>query len=54
VLQGAGGLRRKATTIRSRSPLEHDREKWTPVFAKDHAQTKSWTAIVIQSQAIAV
>jgi hypothetical protein len=21
--------------------LEHDPEKWTPVFRKDHAQTKS-------------
>jgi hypothetical protein len=23
------------------SPLEHDPEKWNPVFRKDHAQTKS-------------
>jgi hypothetical protein len=22
------------------SPLEHDPEKWEPVFGKDHAQTK--------------
>jgi hypothetical protein len=27
--------------------LEHDPKKWTPVFGKDHAQTKSWTMIVI-------
>jgi hypothetical protein len=25
--------------------LEHDPEKWEPVFGKDHAQTKSWTMI---------
>jgi hypothetical protein len=40
--------------MRQRKMLEHDREKWAPVFAKDHAQAKSWTAIMIYSQAIAV
>jgi hypothetical protein len=25
----------------SNRELEHDPEKWTPVFRKDHAQTKS-------------
>jgi hypothetical protein len=25
--------------------LEHDPEKWDPVFGKDHAQTKSQTMI---------
>jgi len=24
-----------------KAPLEHDPEKWKPVFRKDHAQTKS-------------
>ena len=24
-----------------RPPLEHDPEKWVPVFRKDHAQTRS-------------
>jgi len=23
-------------------PLEHDPEKWKPVFRKDHAQTRRW------------
>jgi hypothetical protein len=26
--------------IHGRPPLEHDPEKWEPVFGKDHAQTK--------------
>jgi hypothetical protein len=42
------------TKMRKRKMLEHDREKWTPVFANDHAQAKSWTVIMIQSQAIVV
>jgi hypothetical protein len=29
-------------SIRS-SSIEHDPEKWKPVFRKDHAQTKSWS-----------
>ena len=36
-------LRRKATIAEDAgraSALEHDPEKWTPVFRKDHAQTK--------------
>ena len=28
-----------------RRPLEHDPEKWKPVFRKDHAQIKSQSAI---------
>jgi hypothetical protein len=34
--------------------LEHDPEKWEPVFGQDHAQTKSWTMIAIQSDLIMV
>ena len=32
---------RSAQTRCDASPLEHDPEKWNPVFRKDHAQTKS-------------
>ena len=28
--------------------LEHDPEKWEPVFRKDHAQTRRWTTSMIQ------
>ena len=28
--------------------LEHDPEKWNPVFRKDHAQTKSWSGMPIE------
>jgi hypothetical protein len=28
--------------------LEHDPEKWGPVFGKDHAQTKGWSGMPIQ------
>jgi hypothetical protein len=27
--------------LRQEQQLEHDPEKWKPVFGKDHAQTKS-------------
>jgi hypothetical protein len=27
----------------ARKVLEHDPEKWLPVFRKDHAQSKSWS-----------
>ena len=30
------------------SALEHDPEKWNPVFRKDHAQTKSWSGMPIE------
>jgi hypothetical protein len=32
---------------------EHDPEKWTPVFRKDHAPSKIESAISIQHEAIA-
>jgi hypothetical protein len=32
--------------------LAHDPEKGEPVFGKDHAQTKSYSVIVIQLEAI--
>jgi hypothetical protein len=38
-----GGAKISSTGLLSagkRGHLEHDPEKWTPVFRKDHAQTK--------------
>jgi hypothetical protein len=32
---------RQNVNARCRNALEHDPEKWKPVFRKDHAQTKS-------------
>jgi hypothetical protein len=32
--------------------LEHDPEKWIPVFGKDHAQTKSWSGMTIRRKVI--
>jgi hypothetical protein len=32
--------------------LEHDPEKWTPVFGKDHAQTISWSGMTIRRKVI--
>jgi hypothetical protein len=32
----------------SASNLEHDPEKWEPVFGKDHAQTKGQSGMPIQ------
>jgi hypothetical protein len=37
---------------RSGARLEHDPEKWEPVFGKDHAQTKSWSPTLIPSKRI--
>ena len=34
--------------------LEHDPEKWIPVFRKDHAHSKAQSAIAIQSDSIAL
>src|SRR4029078_729869 len=34
--------------------LEHDPEKWIPVFRKDHAPPKIWSAMTIQLKAIAL
>jgi hypothetical protein len=33
--------------------LEHEPEKWLLVFRKDRAQSKTWSAIAIQSRTIA-
>src|SRR5881397_2459616 len=38
------GRRRRSCAGKTWS-LEHDPEKWEPVFGKDHAQPKSWTLI---------
>jgi hypothetical protein len=32
--------------------LEHDPEKWAPVFRKDHAQTKRWSGMTIRRKVI--
>jgi hypothetical protein len=32
--------------------LEHDPEKWIPVFRKDHAQTKSQSGMPIRRKVI--
>jgi len=37
-----------------RKQKEHDPEKWEPVFRQDHAQTKSQSEIMIQSQGISL
>jgi hypothetical protein len=34
--------------------LEHDPEKWTPVFGKDHAQKKKWSMAPIQRNGIMI
>jgi hypothetical protein len=34
--------------------LEHDPEKWIPVFGKDHAPTISWSAMTIRRKVIAL
>src|SRR4051794_39449931 len=38
----------------NRSPvaLEHDPEKWIPVFGKDHAQRRSWSGMTIRRKVI--
>jgi hypothetical protein len=36
------------------SLLEHDPEKWTPVFRKDHAQTRRLSTVSIQPKRIAL
>jgi hypothetical protein len=32
--------------------LEHDPEKWIPIFRKDHAQTKGWSGMTIRRKVI--
>jgi hypothetical protein len=51
VRHGGADLASQAMAARR---LEHDPEKWEPVFEKDHAQTKSETMIAIQSDPIVV
>src|ERR1700730_17077158 len=34
--------------------LEHDPEKWGPVFRKDHAQTKRWSEMTIRRKVISL
>jgi hypothetical protein len=37
-----------------RGMLEHDPEKWEPVFGKDHAQTKEKSAMTNRREVIAI
>jgi hypothetical protein len=37
---------------RARFALEHDPEKWKPVFGKDHAQTRIQSVMAIQPEVI--
>jgi hypothetical protein len=32
--------------------LEHDPEKWTPVFGRDHAPPKDWSAVTTPREVI--
>jgi hypothetical protein len=44
-------LRRGADNV---AALNHDPEKWTPVFRKDHAQTINQSAMAIRPENIAL
>jgi hypothetical protein len=37
---------------RSARTLEHDPEKWIPVFGRDHAQTVSYSVMTIRRKVI--
>jgi hypothetical protein len=51
--RSAPGLNPDGQLIRKLTQwLEHDPEKWNPVFRKDHAPPKFWSAKSIQSEAI--
>jgi hypothetical protein len=43
-----------AELIRRRSKLEHDPEKWAPLFQKHHAQSRIQSAIALQPNPIAL
>ena len=44
----ATGRSPSAASSLAAASLEHDPEKWNPVFRKDHAQTKSWSGMPIE------
>jgi hypothetical protein len=47
------GIRDEPTRISLPSMgLEHDPEKWMPVFGKDHAQTVSYSVMTIRRKVI--
>jgi hypothetical protein len=50
-LQRTGALRARRFRLHG---LEHDPEKWIPVFRKDHAPPKIKSAMTIQPKAIAL
>jgi hypothetical protein len=45
-------LRRRNTAGEKNDELEHDPEKWEPVFGKDHAPTISWSGMTIRRKVI--
>jgi hypothetical protein len=47
---GPGSLKENAPNKK----LERDPEKWIADFRKDHAQSKTWSAMVIQPNPIAL
>src|SRR5258708_29644956 len=42
----------KLAGVALQARLEHDPEKWTPVFGKDHAPTISWSGMTIRRKVI--
>jgi len=44
--------RQAATGVYDAVELEHDPEKWVPVFRKDHAHTKIWSGMTIRRKVI--
>jgi hypothetical protein len=50
----ANGCRELDRDQADRGMLEHDPEKWEPVFGKDHAQTRIQSVMAIQLEVIAL
>src|SRR5215475_1754988 len=46
--------RRHGQYAHARSRLEHDPEKWTPVFGKDHAPTITYSEMALRRKAISL
>jgi hypothetical protein len=42
----------KGDPISAESDLQHDPEKWVPVFGKDHAPPISWSGMTIRRKVI--
>jgi hypothetical protein len=53
ITDGLGAATRNLSRSVSRFEiLEHDPEKWVPVFGTNHAQTKSWSLALIPPRLI--